>query len=301
MGEAVSGAAGNASDGGEQGSDLLDQAETALRAKQGAENFPVALRVLPGALRRHLTAVYDVARVVDDLGDEAEGDRTALLEEFGADVGRVWSDGRPRSRVLRGLVPTVRECGLDQEPFDNLVRANLQDQKVTRYATYEDLLGYCKLSAEPVGRIVLQVFGDSTPQRVALSDRVCNALQLIEHWQDVAEDRRGGRIYLPQEDLERYGVAEEDLDRPTATPALRRLMTFEIARAAELLDSGAPLVGTLRGWARLAIGGYVAGGRAALDGLRRTRGDVLAENPRVRRFDQVRYLTLIAWRNRGRS
>jgi squalene synthase HpnC len=269
-----------------------------LRDKERTENFPVALRILPRGPRRHLGAVYDVVRVIDDLGDEAAGDRVALLEEFAADLAGVWRDGEPRAGVLRRLVPTVRDCGLDQEPFDNLVRANLADQRVTRYASYAELVGYCRLSADPVGRIVLMIFGASSPERVELADRICTALQLIEHCQDVGEDRRAGRIYLPQEDLERYGVAEEDLDHPSATPAVRRLVAFEAERAGELLKSGAPLIGMLQGWARLAVAGYVAGGRAAIDALRRAEWDVLSDIPRVHRWDVVRHLTLLLWGSR---
>jgi squalene synthase HpnC len=260
-----------------------------LAGRRRAENFPVALRVLPRALRADLVAVYDVARVIDDLGDEASGDRTALLQAFRADLAHVWTTGEPEAEVLRGLVPAVRRRALDPEPFDRLVQANLLDQRVTRYPAFADLLAYCELSAEPVGRIVLAVFGVHGPDLDRLSDRVCTALQLIEHWQDVAEDRRAGRVYLPQEDLAAHGVAEADLDAPAASPAVRGLMAFEIDRAAELLDSGAPLVGRLTGWARLAVAGYVAGGRAALDGLRRTGGDVLAVRARTRRRDVARH------------
>jgi len=270
-----------------------------LAERRRAENFPVALRALPRALRADLVAVYDVARVIDDLGDEAGGDRTALLQAFRSDLATVWTTGAPEADVLRALVPTVRRRGLEREPFDRLVRANLLDQRVTRYPTFSDLLGYCELSAEPVGRIVLGVFGVRDPELERLSDRVCTALQLIEHWQDVAEDRRAGRVYLPQEDLAAHGVSEAELDAPAASPAVRGLMAFEIDRAAELLDSGAPLVGRLSGWARLAVAGYVAGGRAALDGLRRTGGDVLAVQARTRRRDVVRHAARLLVARRG--
>lgn len=270
-----------------------------LAERRRAENFPVALRALPRALRADLVAVYDVARVIDDLGDEAGGDRTALLQAFRSDLATVWTTGAPEADVLRALVPTVRRRGLEREPFDRLVRANLLDQRVIRYPTFSDLLGYCELSAEPVGRIVLGVFGVRDPELERLSDRVCTALQLIEHWQDVAEDRRAGRVYLPQEDLAAHGVSEAELDAPAASPAVRGLMAFEIDRAAELLDSGAPLVGRLSGWARLAVAGYVAGGRAALDGLRRTGGDVLAVQARTRRRDVVRHAARLLVARRG--
>jgi len=285
--------------------------DRALRRQQHAENFPVALRLLPRQLRTSLVAVYDVARVIDDLGDQAAGDRTALLTAFARDLARIWDGGRPPQHpVLRRLVPVVQTHGLGQEPFQRLVRANLVDQRVRRYATYAQLRGYCTLSADSIGRIVLALFGmgaagQDAPVATELSDRVCTALQLIEHWQDVAEDRRAGRVYLPGEDLAAFGVAEAELDGAVASPALRRLMAFQITRAAELLDSGAPLVGLLHGWGRLAVAGYIAGGRAALDALRRAHGDVLAGPPHPRRRDLLRHLTSVLFKyhqpGRGRS
>ncbi|GIH14604.1 squalene synthase HpnC [Rugosimonospora africana] len=277
------------------------RADDYLRDREQAENFPVALRVLPGRLRVHLSAVYDVARVIDDLGDQADGDRTALLEEFRADLATIWRGDTPKAPVLRRLAPTVRACGLSQQTFDNLVQANLQDQVVSEYPTYRDLLGYCMLSAEPVGRIVLELFGVSTPERIELSDRICTALQLIEHWQDVAEDRRAGRVYLPLEDLDRFGVTPSDLDQSQTSDKVRALLAFEAERARHLLDAGTPLLGQLRGWARLAVTGYVAGGRAALDGLRRAQWDVLSGSPPVRRLDVVRHLTTLLLRRRVAS
>jgi squalene synthase HpnC len=263
-----------------------------LRDRERAENFPVALRVLPRGPRTHLAAVYDVARVIDDLGDDAPGDRVAQLEAFAADLATIWAGGTPRAPVLRRLAGTVHACDLAREPFDRLIRANIMDQRVTRYPTLDDLLGYCALSADPVGRLVLAVFGVSTPRRVAWSDRICTALQLVEHWQDVAEDRRAGRIYLPLDDLARFGVAETDLDAQPSTPALRDLVAFEADRARQMLLGGLPLLGELRGWARLAVTGYVAGGLAAIDGLRRAGWEVLPGSPGVRRSDLVRRL---AW------
>jgi squalene synthase HpnC len=280
-----------------------DVADVGLRAKERAENFPVALRVLPRAVRADLRAVYDVVRTVDDLGDElAEqrpGQRAAALEAFRADLARVWSTGSPASAVLTRLVPTVRRHAMPMGPFDRLVQANLVDQRVTRYATFEDLLGYCDLSAAPIGELVLHIAGAATPERVALSDRVCAALQVAEHLQDVAEDRVRGRVYLPQEDLTAHGVPEADLDAPAASPALRALVAALTDRVDGLLDSGLPLVATLTGWSRLAVAGYVAGGRAALDGLRRVDGDVLPGSPGVRRRDLLRHLGADLLRSRG--
>ena len=181
------------------------------------------------------------------------------------------------------LAPVIGACAIPQQVFADLIRANRQDQVVSRYPAFSDLAGYCRLSANPVGRIVLHVFGAATPERMILSDRVCTALQLAEHWQDVAEDFRAGRIYLPAEDLERFGVAESDLAAATAAPQLRALMAFEVERARQLLDEGAPLVGNLRGSARVAVAGYVAGGRAALAAITNAGHDVLCATHKPRR------------------
>jgi squalene synthase HpnC len=258
----------------------------------------VALRVLPPDVRPHLEAVYDVARVIDDLGDEAPGDRTELLHAFRNDLDAIWTIGREPTRpVLRRLAETVRAKKLSRRPFDDLVEANLVDQEVMTYPTYADLVEYCELSANPIGRIVLEVFDVSTPERIELSDRVCTALQIIEHCQDVAEDRRAGRIYLPLEDLNRFGVVPNDLDADQASEDVRRLIAFEANRARALLNSGTRLLGQLHGWARLAVTGYVAGGGAALLALRRAKWDVLSGSPKARKVDVIRQLAVLA---RGR-
>jgi squalene synthase HpnC len=254
--------------------------------KAGRENFTVASFLLPTRDRRHLLAVYGFARLVDDAGDEAAGDREALLDELEADLGRAY-DGRPSHPLMRQLAPTVRERALPREPFLRLIEANRQDQRVARYETFDDLVRYCHLSANPVGELVLRVFGAATPERIAASDAVCTGLQLAEHWQDVGEDYARGRIYVPLEDLRRFGVEEEDLGGDRATPAFRELMAFEVERAWGLLDRGVPLVASLRGRQRLAVAGYVGGGRAALDAVERSGFEVLAEPPRATRRARV--------------
>jgi squalene synthase HpnC len=264
-----------------------------MAGKAGAENFPVALRMLPRQYRDHLMAVYVFARTVDDTGHEAPPDqRQQLLADLAEDLERLYAGlpggqagppaslaeraGQPRAAAVRGLAAVVTECAIPMRLFHDLIAANQQDQVVSRYQTFEDLLGYCELSANPVGRIVLYVFGCSTPARARLSDFVCSGLQVVEHLQDVAEDYRAGRIYLPLDDLRSHGCAEAELASPSASPQLRRLIAAEAARAAELISAGAPLVGELRGAARAAVAGYVAGGRAALHGLAKARYDVLA-------------------------
>jgi hypothetical protein len=171
---------------------LAGRADAYLREREQTENFPVALRVLPRDHRRHLAAVYDVARVIDDLGDDAPGDRRALLRGFADDLRTIWDGGWPRAPVLRRLAGTVTACHLGPQPFLDLIEANVHDQEVTEYPTFADLIDYCALSANPVGRIVLAVFGAETPDRVALSDRICTALQIIEHCQDVVTGSGSG-------------------------------------------------------------------------------------------------------------
>jgi squalene synthase HpnC len=269
-------------------------AEVAVNAS--GENFPVALRVLPERYRRHLTALYCFARLADDLGDQSRdqlaqdragpadaGYRLGLLDELDADVNRIYAGLTPRSPVMRDMAATVTQCQIPAQPLHDLIQANRQDQQITRYATFAELARYCELSANPVGRMVLCIFGAADAERIALSDQICTGLQLAEHWQDVAEDLASGRVYLPAEDLNRFGVTEADLAAPAAGLAVKDLMRFEADRAARLLDRGAPLVGTLRGAARLAVAGYLAGGRAALAAIRAQRYDVLSATARPRK------------------
>lgn len=250
-------------------------------AQASAENFPVASRLLPGRVRGDLLAVYGFARLVDDVGDEATGNRFALLDELEADLNRVFAhDGEPSHPLIVALRPTIVRRSLPIEPFQALIEANRRDQVVHRYRTFPQLLAYCELSANPVGELVLRIFDAATPERVELSNRICSALQLVEHWQDVAEDYRRGRIYLPAEDLERFGVTEHELGGSALGPSFKRLMAFEVARARRLLSEGAPLIRTLRGRSALAVAAFVAGGRAALEAIERSDFDVLASRPR---------------------
>ncbi|MFL5826194.1 MAG: squalene synthase HpnC [Thermoleophilaceae bacterium] len=260
-----------------------------VMAKAGGENFPVASRLLPSREREHLLAVYGFARLVDDAGDEAPGDRLALLDELEADLARVY-EGEPRHALMRRLVPTVRACAIPREPFERLIEANRRDQRVQRYETYEELLDYCTLSADPVGEIVLHVFAAATPERIQLSNAVCSGLQLAEHWQDVAEDSSRGRVYLPAEDLRRFGVAENELHGSHASDGFKRLMAFEVERARTLLDRGAPLIRSLRGRPRFAVAAFVAGGRSALDAIEAADYDVLSGSPRPSRASRARVL-----------
>jgi squalene synthase HpnC len=274
----------------------------ALADKAAAENFPVALRLLPRRYRRHLMAVYRFARTVDDAGDLAPRDqRQRLLAELERDLRQLY-DGPGGGRVLqpavRGLAGVIADSQIPIDPFLRLVRANQQDQIVTRYETFADLVGYCELSANPVGRIVLHVFGCYTRQRAERSDQICTGLQIAEHLQDVAEDFRAGRIYLPAADMRSHGCSERDLAGGTAPPQLRRLIAYEAGRVRELLDAGAPLVGTLRGAPRAAVAGYLAGGRATLAAIADADYDVLAATPRPGKRRTARELAMAFGRGR---
>jgi squalene synthase HpnC len=244
-------------------------------------------------------AVYVFARTADDIGDRAPvAERSGLLAELEADVRRLYGSSPPELPAVRGLREAVTECGIPMQPFVDLIEANRQDQVVTRYQTAEDLFGYCRLSANPVGRIVLYVFNRFSAERAELSDSICTGLQLAEHWQDVAEDYADGRIYLPAADMAEHGCAELELAEPHASPALKELMAFEVSRARALLDAGALLVGTLSGTPRLAVAGYLAGGRAALTAIEAAGYDVLAVTPRPGKARTLAELTSALVRGR---
>lgn len=257
------------------------------------ENFPVAFRFLPPRLRADLRAIYAYARFVDDLGDEYEGDRSAALAEVEADLDRIFAGDEPREPALRPIAATVRRHDVPREPLQRLVDANKVDQIRSWYQSYDELLQYCELSANPVGRLVLHVLGKATPERFELSDDVCTALQLIEFCQDVREDLLRDRVYLPFEDLQQYSVTEEDLAEEHETPTnVKTLIYFEARRAKQLLEDGAPLVHTLSGWGKLAVAGYVGGGFATLEALDRAEYAVLPVGPTATKAEKLK----AAWR-----
>lgn len=269
--------------------DLPTPSEVLGRA--GSENFTVASRLLPARERGHLLAFYGFARFTDQLGDAYPGDRRAALDWLEAETSAALLDPAPAHPLVGPAARSVTELGLQPRPLFDLIEANRQDQVVRSYPTADALIGYCALSANPVGRLVLGAFGHQDDQRVAWSDAVCTGLQLVEHWQDVREDASAGRIYLPSDDLARFGVDPSDLVQPPpAGRDLRALMVFEVARARAWLDRGAPLVTSLRGPARLAVAGFVAGGHAALDGIARRDFDVLTPPARPRPAAVARHL-----------
>ncbi len=239
-----------------------------LLSQAGSENFTVANRLLGAEACRHLMAIYGYARLVDDVGDEAPGDRDALLDVVEEELTAVFAGGTVAHPVMRSLESTVQECSLPVGPFRRLLAANRMDQAITRYETWDQLMEYCTLSATPVGELVLGVFGAATAPRIALSDLICSGLQVVEHLQDIAEDHARGRVYMPAEDLRRFVVDDSSLAAASVPDGpLRGLIAYEAARAGQLLSAGAPLARTLPLRPRIAIAGFVAGGRAALAGL----------------------------------
>ncbi|MEU2822642.1 squalene synthase HpnC [Streptomyces bacillaris] len=289
----------------------------ATLGKAADENFPVAPFFLPRAWRDDLMAVYGFARLVDDIGDgdlapggadarhlglepERSDDRLAMLDALEADLHRVFATTgqEPHHPLMSALRPTVRRRALTPEPFLGLIEANRQDQKVRRYATYEELAAYCELSANPVGHLVLALTGTTSPERVRRSDAVCTALQIVEHLQDVAEDLARDRIYLPAEDMDRFRVTEADLARPTAGASVRALIAYESERASGLLNEGTPLVGSVDGRLRILLAGFVGGGRSALTAISAAGFDVLPGPPKPTKPSMLRQVAVVLRRAR---
>ena len=259
------------------GPSLLDAPELAVAridARARGENFPVASLVAPRRARPHLRALYGFARLVDNLGDEAPGDRRALLDELEREL-----DGPPRTEIMRRVHATIASCRLPREPFARLIEANRIDQERARYETWEDVREYCSYSAEPVGRLVLGIYGRADePELVAASDDVCTGLQLVNFLQDPPRDLALGRVYLPQEDLRRFAVQEAELAGP-ASERFRALLAFEAERAGGLLGPGLPLARALGGSAGRSVALFARGGLAALRALERAEWDVFARRP----------------------
>jgi squalene synthase HpnC len=200
--------------------------------------------------------------------------------------------------VLVALAETIRRTGLDRKPFADLIDAFEQDQRQTRYATRDDLVGYCRRSADPVGRIVLALEGCRDPRLVAMSDSICTGLQLVNFWQDVRRDRLAGRVYLPLDDMARHGVDEAMLDEPVASPALRLLLADEVEWARRCFAAGAPLTAAAPAVLRPAIEMFVGGGRAVADAIERAGFDTLSRRPTVGRWAKLRLAALAWWRSR---
>lgn len=262
--------------------ELLDAPELTLKAidaRAGGENFPVASVLAPRDARPHLRAIYGFARLVDNLGDEApQRERSALLDALDRELEACYG-GSPRTRVMRRLQATIDARSLPREPFARLIQANRIDQRRARYETWADVREYCTYSAEPVGRLVLGVYGRAgEPELVAASDDVCTGLQLVNFLQDPPRDLALGRVYLPLEDLRRFAVEEAELAGPPSD-RLRALCRFEANRAAGLLCRGLPLARALGARPGRSVALFARGGLAALRALERADWDVFSGRP----------------------
>lgn len=247
-------------------------------ARTHYENFTVGSAFLPREKRRHVYNLYAYSRSVDDLGDEAEGDRPALLDAFEADLRRCWG-GHPRQSLFVALQDTITRFGIPAEPFERLIEANRMDQRIARHETFADLRHYTKHSADPCGRLFLYVFGYRDAERHALSDHICTALQLTNFWQDVSIDWEKDRIYFPLEDLRRFGYTEEDLAAARFNDAFRALMAFEVDRARRMFDDGEPLLKTLESRCRFDVKLFSLGGRSILDAIEKANYNVFHSRP----------------------
>ena len=261
-------------------------------ARSHYENFSVATWFLPKRLRQHFYNVYAYCRISDDLGDETGNTQASLLllDEWEAELNACYN-GSPRHPVFVALAGTVREFDIPKQTFADLLTAFRQDQTVTSYRTFDDLLGYCHYSANPVGHLVLYLCGYRDPERQQLSDFTCTALQLANFWQDVSDDYEKGRIYLPLESLKQFQVSEEDIRSKRNTPQFREMMRFEVQRAREWFDRGLPLIGKVNRELAVDLELFSRGGQEILNAIERQGYAVLGNRPAI---SKTRKLALVA-------
>jgi squalene synthase HpnC len=264
------------------------------------ENFAVASWFLPQRLRQHFFNVYAYCRISDDLGDEV-GDPAAsleLLDQWQAELDACYL-GNPRHPVFVALADTVHKFDIPKQTFSDLLTAFRQDQTVTRYPAFDDLLGYCRNSANPVGRLVLYVCGYRDAERQQLSDFTCTALQLANFWQDVSVDYAKGRIYLPLEDMQRFGVTEDDIAGQRNTAAFCDLMRFEVERARDWFQRGWPLVAQVDPALALDIELFSRGGQEILRAIERQGYGVLGRRPAISKSRKLALVARAAWSKLG--
>lgn len=257
-------------------------------ARSHYENFTVASFLLPRRLLRHFHAVYSYCRWADDLGDETGGGERALdlLAWWREELLRCYT-GQPRHPVMLALRETIRRFDIPPTPFLDLVLAFEQDQRIKRYSTYEQLLGYCTNSANPVGHLVLYLCEAFDPERAAQSDNICTGLQLANFWQDVARDFEIGRVYLPEEDRRRFGYSDADLEARRFTPQFQELMHFEVDRARELFHRGMPLVQRMPRELQLDIDLFLRGGLAILRKIEEVGYNVWQSRPTLTKWEKA--------------
>ncbi len=257
-------------------------------AESHYENFHVATWFLPKALRPHFHSIYAYCRMSDDLGDEV-GDTSAalaLLDWWGRELDACY-EGQARHPVFVALAETIRTCSIPKEPFADLLKAFRQDQTVTRYRTMAEVMDYCRYSANPVGRLVLYACGYADEERFKLSDATCSALQLANFWQDVRVDWQKDRVYLPQEDMQRFGVTEEMIAQGAATPAFRALLDYEVDFARRLFEEGLPLIGMVGRELAVDLDLFSRGGLEILRAIERRDYDVLSARPSISKRTKI--------------
>ena len=251
-------------------------------AESHYENFHVATWFLPRRLRPHFHAIYAYCRISDDLGDEV-GDKAqalALLNLWGRELDACY-EGRARHPVFVALHETIRACAIPKEPFADLLTAFRQDQTITRYASMQDVLGYCHYSANPVGRLVLYACGEQSEEKFQLSDATCSALQLANFWQDVRVDFAKGRVYIPLDDMRRFVVTEANIAAGEATPEFRALLRHEVDYARSLFEQGLPLIGMVSRELAVDLDLFSRGGLEILHAIERQNFDVLSVRPAI--------------------
>jgi squalene synthase HpnC len=261
-------------------------------AKTHYENFSVGSRLLPKLLRKHFYAIYAFSRGVDDLGDEADGDRLALLDMWEHELDACYLDSSgtdgPTHPYFVALTETIRIFDIPAEPFKRLIEANRRDQRITRHKTFEDVLEYCTYSANPVGHLVLYLSGIRNPQLHELANHTCTALQLTNFWQDIKRDAEIGRIYIPTEDLERFGVSEDQIFSGQFDSNFEALMRFQIDRARQLFIDGFPLAGRLDNHLKSDFALFTRGGLSILQAIERENYDVLSSRPTLSKSEKTK-------------
>jgi squalene synthase HpnC len=275
----------------------LNEARAYCRAlaRSHYENFTVVSWFLPKRFRQDLYHVYGFCRTVDDLGDEAAGDRLTLLDRWETELRSCYGEGghAPTHPVMVALQETIGKYSIPPEPFLKLIEANRMDQRQRRYLTYADLAHYCQHSADPVGHLVLYIWGYRDAERQRLSDATCTALQLTNFWQDVRRDWAMGRLYIPQEDMARFRCTEAELAAGDANNRFRALMAFEVERARGLFQEGLRLLPLVERELRVDLRLFTAGGLEVLDAIEAQGYDVLSRRPALSRWRKAR-LTLSA-------
>lgn len=254
------------------------------------ENFPVASIFLPRHLRRPVEIIYHFARQADDFADEGsipDNQRLARLDSFRDELGRIANHETPHTPLFQDIANIVAQHQLPLQLFHDLLDAFSQDVVKKRYATYDEVLDYCRRSANPIGRLLLHLYEENTPQNKIYSDAICTSLQLINFWQDVKKDYAIGRIYLPQDEMARFGVTEQHIAREFADTSWQALMQFQVQRARDMMNNGAPLGSILTGRIGLEMRLIIAGGNRILDKLESAHYDMFRHRPALRPFDWV--------------